>query len=172
MRKIILLFSVFTMNLSFSQVLPSAAIEPEYNEFGDPITNIMDANGARQGEWYYEDFFGKPILKEIYQDHKLVSVFYPELTVNSEVEKWVDQSNWEADLTILQKLRDKIYSLNLFSNLQSDRQVAIILLKSGDSRIAPLGNWKIEEANELVKNFNKESANFNLNLNQDVFILF
>ena len=65
--KIILLLTSLSVCLSASGQFNTA-----YNDNGDPITEIIDASGMRQGVWSYYNDKGQIIRREEYQDHKLL----------------------------------------------------------------------------------------------------
>ena len=49
-----------------------AQFKTEYHENGDPKTEIIDANGMKQGTWNYYDFNDKLIRIEKFKDNQLI----------------------------------------------------------------------------------------------------
>lgn len=70
--KVIFSTLLFFYFLAFSHEL-FAQFQTKYTEFGNPLTEIIDANMMRQGEWFYYDSNGELIRKEEYKDHLLMS---------------------------------------------------------------------------------------------------
>lgn len=67
-------FCFFNSSFSSAQDFTLEALVPTtFNEHGDPQINKVDANGARQGDWFYNDHSNVLCVKEQYQDHNLVN---------------------------------------------------------------------------------------------------
>ena len=68
MKKQLLVFlSIMTFSL-----MASAQFKTEYHENGNPKTEIIDANGMKQGTWNYYDFNDKLVRIEKFKDNQLV----------------------------------------------------------------------------------------------------
>lgn len=50
----------------------SAQFKTTFNQNGDPLTEIIDADGMKQGDWLFHDIKGNLYKKETYSDHNLV----------------------------------------------------------------------------------------------------
>lgn len=71
MKAIILSVSLFFVcNSSFGQ------FKHEQNANGDPLTEIMDPNGMKQGNWNYMDSNNRNFRTESFRDNTLVSNTY------------------------------------------------------------------------------------------------
>ena len=71
MKAIILsVFLFFVCNLSFGQ------FKHEQNANGDPLTEIVDPNGMKQGNWNYMDSNNRNFRTESFRDNTLVSNLY------------------------------------------------------------------------------------------------
>jgi hypothetical protein len=71
MKTIILsVFLFFVCNLSFGQ------FKHEHNANGDPLTEIMDPNGMKQGNWNFTDSQNRNFRTEHFKDNTLVSNLY------------------------------------------------------------------------------------------------
>lgn len=71
MRTFILsVYLIFTCNVVFGQ------FRHEQNASGDPLTEIMDPNGMKQGNWNYIDSQGHVFRTEHFQDNTLSSNLY------------------------------------------------------------------------------------------------
>lgn len=68
MKKQLLVFlSIMTFSL-----MASAQFKTEHHENGDPKTEIIDANGMKQGTWNYYDFNDKLVRIEKFKDNELI----------------------------------------------------------------------------------------------------
>ncbi len=135
-------FSIFLFG---QEIIPEAARNPEINASGDPVTNIIDPDGARQGEWFYDDYTGKAFLKEVYLNNGRQAVFLADES-NGEV-SWIDSETWSYQA--IGDIENKNPAKE-FSTLKYDQQVAIILDPDGKIlRIAYLGNWTNENVNAV-----------------------
>lgn len=63
-------FLIFVSELSFGQ------FKHQQNANGDPLTEITDPNGMKQGHWNYTDSQNQNFRTENFQDNTLVSNFY------------------------------------------------------------------------------------------------
>jgi hypothetical protein len=71
MKAIILsVFLVFASKFSFGQ------FKHQQNANGDPLTEIIDPNGMKQGNWNYTDSQNQNFRTENFQDNVLVSNLY------------------------------------------------------------------------------------------------
>ena len=71
MKAIILsVFLMFACKLSFGQ------FKHEQNANGDPVTEIMDPNGMKQGNWNFTDYRNQNFRTESFKDNTLVSNLY------------------------------------------------------------------------------------------------
>jgi|GEM_PF-2937273 len=67
MRIFLFLIGMLVGAAGFSQFNTS------YNINGDPLSEIIDDSGMRQGKWIYYDFQEKKYKEENYKDNKLIS---------------------------------------------------------------------------------------------------
>lgn len=68
MKKQLLVFlSIMTFSL-----MASAQFKTEHHENVDPKTEIIDANGMKQGTWNYYDFNDKLVRIEKFKDNELI----------------------------------------------------------------------------------------------------
>ncbi len=71
MKAIILsVFLCFVCNLSFGQ------FKHEQNANGDPLTEIIDPNGMKQGNWNYMDSSNRNFRTESFRDNSLIANTY------------------------------------------------------------------------------------------------
>lgn len=150
----VLFLSCFT---SYGQDFTSAALVPTtFNEQGDPLINIVDANGARQGEWFYKDHLNQVCLKKSYVDNNVVNSF---IQVGSDQSpEWV---NFDAFNTvndhILQAPEHLKQSINNHLIDWEENQV-LVYRYNADLTTKFLGSWNAEQMtalrNEIINYFN------------------
>jgi hypothetical protein len=167
------LFTALTVIISASSFSQSfitlSERTPEFNMSGDPITNIMDANGMQQGDWFYQDLEGNNVALKKFVDHKCEETYY------SIDNKWVSSDNFESDASIIESLKELISSgltQKGLSPTTSYSQLAIIIRKDGQiEELYQLGTWE----NTIVIDWKDEIQtvlnNANQNIENDTFIL-
>jgi uncharacterized protein YuzE len=71
--KKILFSSILFLSFCFSTLPFSAQHKTLKSSNGDALTEIIDANSMKQGEWIYYDSNDKVIRKEVYKDNEIQS---------------------------------------------------------------------------------------------------
>ena len=147
--------------LSFGQqLIPEALTPTEHNTLGDPITNVIDPDGARQGDWVYQDIYEKPIVKEHYQNHVVKQVYYSVLNSTGTPE-WRSSREWRTNPEPLTTELKKAVA-DKFGELDSDQQIVVLFnAKGGMRRFAALGKWNRADAQRAelaVRAFLKNNA--------------
>ena len=164
MKKTLLLsfMMVLTIQQCLGQeIIPEALSLSKTNELGDPITNIVDADGAKQGEWFYQDNSGAPVLKQEYNNHTLISSSYPIVQLDGSIE-WEESEEW----TLNPKPGLENAIANSYGSFNANQQLILIFNSEGELiRYSPIGIWSKAKANELeivVRNYlNSNQITFN-----------
>jgi hypothetical protein len=173
MKALISTIVILTFCVSFGKaqsLIPEALVPTTYNESGDPLTNIIDMNGARQGNWHYQDMDGYPLLIEKYVDHQLVSTIYPSITSTVTNTSIVWQEVGESDPAVKAALAALLTAENI--TLKSDQQIVFIFNKKGElQELAALGNWDTATWEKLFIVFREFVENNTLNITNETFIL-
>lgn len=158
--------------LSAQDLLPSAARLPLTNSNGDPLTNILDADGFQQGDWFYTDIYDNNLVRKHYEDNICTNTYY---LYNG---SWVNASNWEQNLNLIDILKAEVISYlsknQVGFNLSSNQQLALLFDVNGRLvHIAPIGDWDSTLANQLVSQIQTILGNTSLNsIQHETFILF
>jgi hypothetical protein len=120
----------------FAQELISEASRlPITDSAGDPLNNILDPNGARQGTWYFDDFQGNLVMVETYQDNIRLT---RQLAVeNNESTVLLD----EGQYGLLDGAQMGVTASTLGLTLQSDQQLGALVDHSGIIQVIFIGNW-------------------------------
>jgi len=139
---------VLWVSMTFGQhIIPEALTSTEKNEFGDPITNVVDMNGAQQGDWFYEDIYGHLFLKEHYVDHVLQETYFSVVYADGSV-GWETSSSWVENDDLRVKLHQKI--VDVHGALNADQQVTLFISSNGELvRFVPLGNMNTIQAQQI-----------------------
>ena len=62
------------LNSAYGQSIMNGAMLPTtFAQNGDPITNVIDANGSKQGDFMYQDAQNRIFYKEIFSENVLMS---------------------------------------------------------------------------------------------------
>lgn len=145
------IFIVCVYNNGFAQqIIESAAKAPTYNEYGDPLTNSIDPNGARQGVWSYTDYTGKEVVRETYKNHELIDSRF--CTENKKKEsEWISKSDMNFDKEFSDGVIKTTQSLMHNEGIQLDgvRQVLIVISTNKNVQIFLLGDWNASKAEAM-----------------------
>lgn len=119
---------------AFAQSFPLSSLsKAEYNSTQDPLINIIDANGAKQGSWLYVSTTNEVVLKEEYKNNQLVLRYI----------KNPFNSRWEqlqfASKEIAQLVRVEINAKNVSYNQASN---FIIITNGQSTEVYFLGSWE------------------------------
>ncbi|MEX1192702.1 MAG: hypothetical protein WEA99_12075 [Brumimicrobium sp.] len=169
MKRILLLNSIiFLSGIMFSQELCQiSAKKPEFNANGDPITNIIDHNGAKQGQWYYQDYKKETVLKQNFNNHKCENTYYKN-SKGEWVEVVVSQLSSEKELSEL-NTKIKTY-LEKDSIVETDqKQLAIVVNHEKDLlvEVYHLGVWDEKEAIKIENTINEYFENYETELHYE-----
>lgn len=172
MKKLLLCLSLISSTYySIGQeLIESAASEPTYNASGDPQTNIIDADGAQQGEWYYHDIYEQKVAKKVFKDNNCVGTAY---FLNG---KWRDSEQFEADPIIIynsgKSIKDALAEKGIQFELNPDQQLLLIVNDKNEIiSFSPLGSWDKSVVNELRSQIETILMNNHLNLQNETVIL-
>ena len=165
-----IIFAMILCESGFAQPLIDEALTPAiFNEYGDPLTNIIDPNAARQGDWFYQDIYGVPILLEKYNDHLLLNSFYP-FTSENGITDWKKAEEWSLNESMVNELKDVVS--NSIGTLQSNQQLVLLFDSSGKLiRFAPIGIWSAEDAKKLENKIRLYLGDNLQNISNETFIL-
>ncbi len=142
-----LLLNTAVSFIGFSQEILQSAEKPAvYNENGDPLTNITDADGARQGDWFYIDAEGQEVLQKKYKDHVCVETYYSTDDTNLD-KQWKKVSDSESNQLEINSVRELYVDFleNSGFQLKSDQQLIVVISKNGELiHVSAIGNWNTE----------------------------
>lgn len=173
MHKILLLVSIigFSSYCESQNLLPSSARNPQLNSNNDPVTNIMDPDGMKQGFWYYEDIFDSAFVRIEYYDNEIVSTSYP-----SSDKLWVKAESWEQNMEVLTEIKKEVQAFMKVENftLNDDQQFALLFNDASELyHFSPIGNWTKNSASQFEKAIDKKfKPNAKLSITTKAFILF
>ena len=158
-----------TLSVIAQNLIPEAAVPPTFNEHGDPITNIIDMDGAKQGDWLYQDIHGQQILLEEYLNNALVKRYYPVIYENGNVE-WEDDFEWTNYPYATDKLKQFLYKEH--GKLNGDQQLVCIINSNAELiYFFAVGNWDQKTAEKLEKAFRVFVDNTKLSISDETFII-
>ena len=145
MKILIVLFCLATSLRAVSQEITDIAAKPsEIDQNGDPVTNVMDPDGMRQGNWFFLDTEGKDVVKKIYADNRCKGTFFK---LNNE---WIEAVDFSTGNSLRSELIGELNTQNVL--LENDQQILIIFDRKGDfSYVALLGNWAEKSATAAKK---------------------
>jgi hypothetical protein len=159
----------FASSVFAQSLIPEAAVPPTFNESGDPLTNIIDMDGAKQGKWFYQDIHGQQILMEEYTNNTLVKQYYPLIHSNGAVE-WEDPMEWTSYPIAADKLRSFLHTTH--GELNGDQQLVCIINSNAELiYFFALGNWDENTVNNLEQSFRTFVDNTKLSISDDTFII-
>ncbi|MES2800422.1 MAG: hypothetical protein V4638_10440 [Bacteroidota bacterium] len=158
--KIILTITLLISGLfCFGQNFPEVAFVPTTtNSNGDPLTNIVDPNGARQGQWLFKNVDNTSSFMQEYSNNELInsSLLFENNWLNINV--FIQNSN------TINQLRLAIISM--LGNTIMDGERLITVSKIDSQIIVDLfGNWENTEqvkqqVSTLVSTYNLPSYSF------------
>lgn len=127
-----------------------------YNSNGDPLTDIVDESGMRQGTWLYYDHTDKLIRKEVYDQNKLKSRVH-----------FVDQQTLETTHFQVEQLTVPAQHQTKLQKLRKEASGEILL--DGESKVVTITLYHINNpkhlaeciqlAQELVTTLEEQKAN-------------
>ncbi|MBD3636856.1 MAG: hypothetical protein HUJ25_05885 [Crocinitomicaceae bacterium] len=150
-KYLLLIFPVFIGSWStFSQeILDIAAKTPDYNQQGDPVNNITDPDGARQGDWYYVDSNNDAVVLKKFTDHSCVDTYF------KLDDKWISSKEFASNESIENSVATELHNQGI--ELDANQQVLIILNESGQVvTLFTLGNWSESDSNiirDIIQNY-------------------
>lgn len=169
-----LLLNTAVSFIGFSQeILQAAEKPPVYNTYGDPLTNITDADGARQGDWFYVDVEGQEVLQKKYKDHVCVGTYYFTRDTEGDQE-WKKLSDGESSQPEAEYVKELYIDFleNSGFPLKSDQQLILVISKNGELiRVSAMGNWNAEEVSDIEGKIYQFAKNTNITLKNDVLII-
>ena len=131
-------FSLFLGMIGFSQSFPeSTSLPPATNEFGDPLNNRIDANGSKQGFWYYINTFGQITARQYFEDNELRST---EIRI-SESEYWIPVNSDIANLEQWTNIKNVILETLGSNSLGASQLIAVFKTNEGTWAIQLFGAW-------------------------------
>jgi hypothetical protein len=169
---LLLFFLCSYVGISAQELVTSSASPPLLNTVGDPITNIIDPDGMKQGIWFYTDINQVNLLRKHYSNNLCTQTDY---AVNG---IWVNAVNFEQDPLKIANIKQQINALLMAHqvNLQltSNQQLAILLHANGSlHKIAFLGEWNSAQASQLETQIQDVFSNQLLNdVQNETFILY
>lgn len=165
----ITLFLVLSMVSFGQQLIPEALSTTETNSLGDATTNVVDPFGARQGDWTYQDIYGRPILKETYEDHVLKQVYYS-IRNTGESSDWKVSTDWNSNPLLAEKLKKTISEEH--KELKENQQIVLMFGANGELiRIAQLGIWDNADADKVDQVIHEFLTNNQITIGDDTFVL-
>lgn len=162
MKLLTITLLLFCSMYSYGQQLISEASRvPTIDEFGDPLNNILDHNGARQGAWYYDGYDGELLLIEEYTDNILMS---RQLALESnESQSLLDQNQW----AFIEGASLGLEASALGYASQTDKQLGVIVDHSGLIKLTFLGNWSTQELPQVTAAAEQWFATHGISFNQN-----
>lgn len=138
MKKQLLLFLCLMLSpfIYAQNIIGQAAKEPTPNQNGDPVNNIIDPDGSRQGDWFYIDRQSRDVIKQTYQNNELKETF---ISINNE---WVNVSDLKANESIKNELLNVLKANEI--EIESHQQIVITKDKN-KIQIYGLGQWSDEK---------------------------
>lgn len=130
-----------------AQNFPSSSfVVPILNENGDPQTNIIDANGAKQGSWYFKDVEGRITFKQVFEENELISTSVK--FDNSE--QWSDLVGFTQNSLELDQLRTVLLNQLGTEIFDGENLITICKLFNGNLEINFFGNWSDPQNLEAI----------------------
>lgn len=168
---LLLIFIGFGVDSWAQTCIPEALTNSELNEFGDPITNSIDPDGSRQGDWIYQDTEGKPVFKEVYQNNELKASYFMDAH-QAEMMAWKNSSFWTTNQTLHSDLLS--YLATTAGELSANQQLLLLFTNTGElSRITFLGQWSPLEMSQFQSGVQSYLSDHQpLNLSNDTYLLF
>lgn len=166
MKNALLILCIIIASQAVAQnIINQAAEQPTYDVNGDPLTNIMDPDGMRQGDWYFVDFNSNEIVWKEYQNNQCTSTY---VKMNG---TWIVTSDLNSDSQLEQTLNTQL--INSAAPLSVDQQILVIIDDQNNvEQVIGLGNWNQQDFNE-AKNIIVDYLNDNTpGYFQETYLLF
>lgn len=154
-------------------ILESTAKAPQFNEFGDPLTNIIDPNGARQGDWYFLDVDGQEIVLQRFTDHVCQQVLVA-VEESPGMREWVATGELLTSGAEVDEYRQTVIQIMNEQHVSLDG-VRQLLLLAGDKKkfhVAFLGDWNQADLQKLKKSIRSELQNKTTTNRQLAYVFF
>lgn len=145
-----LAFGLLFFNSSFSSAQDfalEALVPTTFNEHGDPQINKVDANGARQGDWFYNDHSNVLCVKEQYQDHNLVNSLIQVGT--NEAPVWVNFNDFITSNSLINQASNYLKEKMNSHPVDWDLSQVLVYSYNGNLSIRFIGAWTSEQMNFL-----------------------
>lgn len=135
MKRFLLFLAVIAVSDCYAQ------FKTTYNQNGDPLTEIIDDIGMRQGDWFYYDVNNKIYKKEKYLDNNLIykvhiinsvevsTLDFKEVGLNIPDDRLIELSNITGEFIIDSKSGLEslfYYKKNQSKDISEDKVKAII----------------------------------------------
>ena len=174
MKTLLTVLSIFIFwQIQAQNFIESSCKEPDYNSFGKPSHNLIDPNGAKQGDWFYVNNSGKTVLKAIYSDNVLQTTYYKDA---SNGWKLIEKTNYGFNLNN-DKLNVRLKEIlgNSSDSSSNEKQLIVVCDNNEDSSLITffLGDWNnkaLEQTKQLIKNHKQAYKNYSLTNKSTLYV--
>ncbi|UKN01266.1 hypothetical protein K6119_16175 [Paracrocinitomix mangrovi] len=144
MKNTLLLLCLTIAQLSIAQeFIEESAKSATYNQNGDPITNVMDADGMRQGNWYFVNDLNQDVVLKKYTNNSCDETsFY----INN---NWVNAQDYQSNAVQTDALKNELNANNI--NLQADQQLLVVIENGQAQLLSVLGNWAANDKSAAIQ---------------------
>lgn len=168
---VLILSSVTLVTDNWAQlIIPQAQVKTELNEWGDPVNNIIDADGSQQGQWLYQDINGNRVFRQDYVDNTLVGSYF-NVSTSESLMKWENVSTWETNLSLELEIKNHITSA--LGSLSEDQQILLFIDDQGAlTNTFFLGNWSQNQTSAYMHQLSEYiNTHQPINVNHATYVL-
>lgn len=162
MKTIYTTLLLFISLTAFGQNFPTSSLNNTIvDSNGDPQTNIIDQDGAKQGEWFFKNVWGEEVFKQEFINNNI------SFTAFKFENQWISLASYQQNNIETSTLRSEIINLLDPSIFNGERLITIVQ-KGNSSYIHLFGTW--ENPMEVFVQIENLLTNYSLSNHSYVFI--